>query len=118
MREITEWESKVNQWQDRVLNIAIVVTYVLYIVIVMGVSKTAPKYLEWLQTGMKIYISMFLVWRFNGWRKVKYTYLDRRIAFNAGILLIVVTVMELWLGNGCKKEEVKKVESETENQEK
>ena len=37
---------------------------------------------------LKIYVSLFLIYRFNDFRTIKLTDLDRKIGFNAGVLLI------------------------------
>lgn len=60
----------------------------LYILIAFGLSKLAPQYLIYLQKFLKIYVSSFLIYRFNPFREVEFTELDRKIAFDAGILLI------------------------------
>jgi hypothetical protein len=77
--------------QSQLFDGIIIVTWVLYIIIVLGLSANAPDYLDDLQYYVKIYISLFLIWRFNPFRHVKFTYLDAKIAFNAGIFLIMTT---------------------------
>jgi hypothetical protein len=85
--------------QSQLFDGIIIVTWVLYIIIVLGLSASAPDYLDDLQYYVKIYISLFLIWRFNPFRQVKFTYLDAKIAFNAGIFLIMTT----FIGSFIKK---------------
>jgi len=40
-----------------------------------------------------LYISIFLIWRFNPFRHVKFTKLDATIAFNAGVFLLSTLVI-------------------------
>jgi hypothetical protein len=77
-------------------NLFIFVTYLswfLYIVILLGLSINAPEYLYDLQYYVKLYVSLFLVLRFNPLRKVKFTELDKKIAFSAGLFLLATTAI-------------------------
>ena len=74
--------------QDKFIDIIQYVTIILYIIIAFGLSNFAPQYLTDLQKILKIYVACFLIYRFNSFREVKFTDLDRKIAFDAGILLI------------------------------
>ena len=68
-------------------------TYILYIIIALGLSATAPAYLSDLLFYTKMYVSLFLIYRFNPFRFVKFTPLDAKIAFNAGIFLLFTTAI-------------------------
>ena len=54
-----------NKVQEHIFDITFVIIYVLYFVIALGLSATAPKYLAFLDYYVKIYVSLFLIWRFN-----------------------------------------------------
>ena len=60
----------------------------------LGISVNAPEYLNTLQSFMKIYISLFLIYRFNPFRHVKFTELDAKITFSAGIFLLGTTAID------------------------
>jgi len=77
--------------QSQLFDVILVITWIFYIIIVLGLSANAPDYLDDLQYYVKIYVSLFLIWRFNPFRRVKFTYLDAKIAFNAGIFLMMTT---------------------------
>jgi len=79
--------------QDFWFNVFIVLTYMLYILFAVGIFKSAPQYLESLDYYVKIYISLFLLWRFNPFRKIHFTELDRKIAFSAGIFLFTTSAV-------------------------
>jgi hypothetical protein len=78
----------VHLFQNRLVDLIQIITISLYIIISFGLSTVAPQYLSYLQHFLKIYVSLFLIYRFNDFRKVKLTELDKKIGFNAGILLI------------------------------
>jgi len=80
-------------------NVFIVLTYFLYILFAVGIFKSAPQYLEALDYYVKIYISLFLLWRFNPFRKIHFTDLDRKIAFSAGIFLFTTSAVNQILTN-------------------
>ena len=52
---------ELNTFQLRVFTLIINVTWLLYIVIALNLSVSAPEYLSYLQSLMKIYISLFLI---------------------------------------------------------
>lgn len=79
--------------QDFWFNAFIVLSYLLYILFAIGIFKSAPQYLEKLDYYVKIYISLFLLWRFNPFRKIHFTELDRKIAFSAGIFLFTTSAV-------------------------
>jgi hypothetical protein len=70
------------------------ITWLLYFAIALGISVNAPEYLNTLQSFLKIYISLFLIYRFNPFRKVKFTELDSKIAFSAGVFLLGTTAID------------------------
>lgn len=83
--------------QHKIFDAVIYITYILYVVIALGLSANAPQYLDELQYYIKLYISLFLIYRFNPFRQVKFTGLDVKIAFNAGWFLLATTVIDSFL---------------------
>ena len=81
------------KFQDFWFNIFIITTYALYILFAVGVVKSAPQYLEKLDYYVKIYISLFLLWRFNPFTRIHFTDLDRKIAFTAGVFLFTTSAI-------------------------
>ena len=79
--------------QNRFFDIIIVITWILYLGVALSLSVKAPQYLNDLEYYIKIYVSLFLLYRFNPFRKIKFTELDRKIAFNAGIFLFSATTI-------------------------
>ena len=84
--------NKLTQYQSTIFNVATAVSYILYIVIALGLSSSAPQYLQTLQLFVKLYVSLFLIIRFNPFRQyVHVGELDRNIAFSAGIFLLLTS---------------------------
>ena len=81
------------KFQDFWFNIFIITTYALYILFAIGIVKSAPQYLETLDYYVKIYISLFLLWRFNPFAKIHFTELDRKVSFSAGIFLFTTSAV-------------------------
>jgi hypothetical protein len=84
---------KIHIFQNNVYDILVYITWILYIVIALGLSANAPQYLDTLQYYIKMYISLFLIYRFNPFRRVKFTGLDAKISFSAGVFLLATTAI-------------------------
>ena len=85
--------TKIYHFQNNIFNIVIAISYILYGSLALGFSINAPKYLETLDYYMKIYVSLFLLWRFNPFRKIEFTELDRKIAFSAGLFIFTTSAI-------------------------
>jgi len=72
--------------------------YFLSIVSLFSLYKNSSKYLEKVNYYFKLYICLLLIWRFNPFKKVeKFTNLDRKIAFSAGLMLMTNTILGTYL---------------------
>jgi len=90
--------SKIHKWQEQLFDIFIYVSYFLLITSSLGLSETAPKYIQYLYYYVKIYICLFLMWRFNPLRThYEFTELDRKIAFSAGAFILTTTALNQYL---------------------
>lgn len=84
--------------QEGVFDIFIYVSYVLVILAWVNYSNTASIYLDWLNYYGKIYICVFLIWRFNPWRtQCQFTSLDCKIAYNAGLFMLTTTALNYYV---------------------
>lgn len=86
-------QTKINDFQNNAFDIVRAVTLFLYIVILLGLSVTAPQYLDDLNYYVQIYVSLFLIYRFNPFRRVQFNELDVKITFAAGIFLLFSTTI-------------------------
>lgn len=67
--------------------------YAIYVGIAFGVNKNAETYLIWISNFVKIYISCFLIYKFNPLSKAPLTEFDREAAYKAGVLLFFNTII-------------------------
>lgn len=79
---------ELTRFQSNIMDIALGITWILYVAILFGLSTNAPDYLDELQYYVRLYVSLFLIYRFNPFRRVKFTFLDAKIGFSAGIFLL------------------------------
>ena len=87
-----------HKYQERLFNLFIYTSYFLIIVSALGLSESAPKYLANLDYYIRIYICLFLMWRFNPLRThYEFTDLDRKIAFSAGVFILTTTALNKYL---------------------
>ena len=89
----------VHKFQEKFFDIITIITYVLYFFIIFGLSAKAPLYLTNLNSYLTIYISLFLLYRFNPFRHVEFTNLDKNIVFTAGLFLFTTTIINALLIN-------------------
>ena len=88
----------VYKFQSKFFDLFIVVSWILMIISALGLSQAAPKYLYDLDYYVRIYICLFLIWRFHPFRShYEFTDLDRKIAFSAGMFILTTTVLNEYL---------------------
>ena len=74
----------------KAIDIMIYGSYALYAIAFTGALSLNPDYLSTLETVTQVYISLFLIIRFNPLvKKTGMTSLDRNMAFRAGIFLFL-----------------------------
>ena len=73
--------------QDKMFDLTIILSYILYFAIYFNLLSKAPQYLYILQTSVKLYISLYLIIKFNFISDMPFTKFDKKIAFNAGLFL-------------------------------
>ena len=70
------------------------ISYLLIFASFFGLSNSAPEYLTKLDYYIRVYICLFLIWRFNPFRTLdKFTELDRKITFSAGLFILTTTAL-------------------------
>jgi hypothetical protein len=79
--------------QNILFDIAIFSWYTLFALTYFEVFKSAPYYLDVVNVVIKLYISLFLILRFNSFRNVVFTNLDKKIIFNGGLYLLFSTIL-------------------------
>lgn len=95
-----------NNIQLILFKIFIFFSYFLLIISALGLSENALIYLNNLSYYVKIYICLFLIWRFNPLRtNYEFTDLDRRIAFSSGLFILSTTAIQKYLDDAKDRAE-------------
>ena len=90
--------STLHKYQERIFNLVFYFSYLLIVLSALGLSTSAPNYLASLDYYVRVYICLFLIWRFNPLRSYyEFTDLDRQIAFTAGVFILTTTALNEYL---------------------
>uniref|UniRef100_A0A6C0IEX5 Uncharacterized protein n=1 Tax=viral metagenome TaxID=1070528 RepID=A0A6C0IEX5_9ZZZZ len=80
-------------FQEKIWDFVLYFSYFLYFLFVIGFANNAPEYLIPLNYYVQIYVSLFLIIRFNPFSNIKFTELDKKIAFTGGVFIISTTIL-------------------------
>jgi len=83
--------------QDHAFNIFIILTWISVITLSLGFTIINPKYISTMNYYIKIYVSLYLMYRFNMFRKIQFTDLDRKIVFSAAVFIFTTTALDKYL---------------------
>jgi hypothetical protein len=87
-----------NNIQERFFDIFIFISYLFLFFSLLGISFIPPEIFLEVNNYVRIYICLFLMWRFNPLReKYEFTELDRKIAFSAGAFILTTTALNQYL---------------------
>jgi hypothetical protein len=93
MKNIKE---NITKFQNQLFDIISVIIWILYFSVSIGLlSNNAPEYLHYLQLFVKIYVSLFLIYRFNFFRKITFNQFDSKIAFTSGLFLFSSIIFDI-----------------------
>ena len=71
-------------------------TFLVFVLLFIGLLQKEPVYFIEFVFLFKVFISIFLIYRFNDFRKnVKFTELDRKVCFLAGINILIISFADL-----------------------
>jgi hypothetical protein len=91
-------KTDLHNFQDISFDLILYISYFLLFISYIGISASAPKYLDIIDYYIRIYTCLFLIWRFNPLRsKYEFTDLDRKIAFSAGLIVLTTTALNTHL---------------------
>lgn len=82
---------KIASFQLKVYNTILITTYIIYFLALFGITLVNPLLVNKLEKIIQIYVSSFLIYRFNPFKTIAYNELDRKIAFSAGVFLFMTT---------------------------
>ena len=85
---------KLHIFQENLFDYTIYLLYALLVIYTLGFSDSAQKYIEKINYYVRVYICLFLIWRFNPLRShYEFTKLDAKIAFSAGFFILTTTAL-------------------------
>jgi len=92
-------ENNTYGFQEKMFDIIINIAFLLAICAYFGFSQYS-KELNDLYYYIKIYVCLYLIWRFNPLRSnYELTKLDIKIAFNAGLFILATTALSEYIKN-------------------
>ena len=84
---------KITNIQLYIFSFLIYLSYFLTLLVIISSNIDSKKYLYDLNYYIRIYISLYLIWRFNKFRHVQFNDLDRKIVFTSGLFIFSTTVI-------------------------
>lgn len=91
-------KKQLNNIQERFFNIFIGISYLFLFFSLLGISLIPSNVFFDIDNYVRIYICLFLIWRFNPLRShYEFTDLDRKIAFSAGVFILSTTALNKYL---------------------
>jgi hypothetical protein len=94
--------SKFFHYQEMLFDIFIIVSYLIYILLGIGFLSTYPTFLTYMNNIIRIYICFFILDRFNPFRNIKCTSLDRKVVFSSGLLILTTFILNEHTINNVK----------------
>lgn len=84
--------------QEKIFDFVVYLFYALLIISSLGLFYIDSNYLDALDYYIRVYICLFLLWRFNPLQKnFVFTSLDQKIAFSAGAIILTTTTLNKYL---------------------
>lgn len=94
---MTTIKKQLYNFQYLAFNTFIISSYILIFLAALGLSSNATIYLNTLDYYIRIYICLFLIYRFNPFRKIEFNELDRQIAFSSGLFLLTTSALNNYI---------------------
>ena len=89
---------KLYEFQNIIFDFFIIISWGTIVISTLGYSYLTSSFLDTLDHYVKIYICLFLIWRFNPLRsRYNFTDLDRKIAFTAGLFILTTTALNQYI---------------------
>tara|TARA_A100001015_G_scaffold208996_1_gene233911 strand:- start:326 stop:655 length:330 start_codon:yes stop_codon:yes gene_type:complete len=68
-------------------------SYVLYFIVLIGITSYAPQYLNYIRDFLKYYVGILLVILYNPltYKERKFEEFDRKLVFSAGLFILLST---------------------------
>ena len=86
---------KVRKFSELLFLYSLNISFVLYIIVLLGIGGFAPQYLQYLKVFLQIYIGTLLVITYNPftYKDRQFGEFDRHLVFSSGIFLLLSTTI-------------------------
>jgi len=73
------------------------ITNLIILLFIVGVFANKPATFLFINFIVKVFLALFLIYRFNNYRKdkIRFTDLDRKICFSAGMYILVFSFLDI-----------------------
>ncbi len=87
-------KKELHRYQEKMFDLFFIAMYLLMVLSSLGLSESAREWMSTMNVYFRIYICLFLIWRFNPLRsRYEFTNLDRKISFSAGVFILTTTFL-------------------------
>jgi len=87
-------QSKSLHYQEILFNGFIITSYIVYILLGIGFLSTYPTFLTYMNNIIRVYTCFFILYRFNPFREIQCTSLDRKVIFSSGLLILTTFILD------------------------
>ena len=88
---------------EYIFDITVFLIHAGYIAMAVGALSQEPRILSIIDYWIKVFVGLFLLYRFNPYVHIKFTDFDRKVVFSAGMFVFVTTVVNTYLISYVKK---------------
>ena len=88
---------------DTVFEVTVFLIHIGYIALAIGALSEEPEILGIIDYWIKVFVGLFLLYRFNPYVHIKFTEFDRKVVFSAGMFMFVTTIVNTYLISYVKK---------------
>jgi len=84
-------------FEVKFLDFISIITKVSFVLFIIGFFQSKNDYIIQFNFIVKIILALFLVYRFNNYRKhkIEFTELDRKVCYSSGIYIILISFFDL-----------------------
>jgi O-antigen/teichoic acid export membrane protein len=84
-------------FEVKFLDFISIITKVSFVLFIIGFFQSKKDYIIQFNFIVKVILALFLVYRFNNYRKnkIEFTELDRKVCYSSGIYIILVSFFDL-----------------------
>ena len=82
---------KITKFSELIFIYSLNISFLLYIIVLLGIGGFAPRYLQQLKTFLQVYIGILLVINYNPFTYTQRQFgeFDRQLVFSSGIFLLL-----------------------------